>query len=390
MKARPLTVLFLTIFLDLLGFGIIIPILPLFATELGASGTQVGLIAGIFSFMQFAFATFWGGLSDRIGRRPVLLISITIMAASYLIFGWAEHLWVLFAARMLAGFGAANLSAAQAYISDISTPANRTKNFGLIGAAFGLGFLLGPPIGGIVKEHFGVAWVGYFAMALSLLNLVFAFTMLPESLKQKNPDSPVFSNPLKDIFSGLSRVGIRDLLGINFIFTAAFSMMHVTAALMWAEHYGYSEAQIGYIFAYIGFLAVVIQGGLIGWFSKKFQGSILMIAGNLLMFVGLTFLPFVPVNWFIPLALVLLAFLSLGNSFLTPTINTKLSEVALTHEKGKVLGTNQSFGSLARVFGPLLGGALYGIHYQLPYLVSGALMLVAGYFSLKLHQRTTP
>lgn len=389
MKARPLTVLFFTIFIDLLGFGIIIPILPIFATELGASGTQVGLIAGIFSFMQFAFAAFWGGLSDRIGRRPVLLISIGIMTVSYLFFGWATQLWMLFAARMMAGFGAANIAAAQAYISDISTPENRTKNFGLIGAAFGLGFLMGPPIGGFVKEHMGIEWVGYVAMFLCLTNFIFAFLMLPESLKVKNPNSPVFPNPLKDIHAGFLRPKIRELLGINFIFTAAFSMMHVTAALMWAEHYYFSEAEIGYIFAYIGLLAVIIQGGLIGWFSRKFSGGHLMIAGNLFMFFGLTFLPFVPVKWFIPLALILLAFLSLGNSFLTPTINTKLSAIAADQEKGKILGTNQSFGSLARVFGPLIGGALYSIHFQIPYLVSGGLMLVAGYLSLRMHRSKT-
>jgi DHA1 family tetracycline resistance protein-like MFS transporter len=386
-SGSPLLVLFFTIFLDLLGFGLIIPILPLFARELGASDLIIGAIAGLYSFMQFGFSSFWGGLSDRIGRRPVILVSILLMAISYLALGWANSLLMLVFARALAGFGAANLSAAQAYISDISAPKDRAKNFGIIGAAFGLGFIVGPPIGGFLKSHYGIEWVGYAAMIFCMINFLMAYFLLPESLREKAPNKLIFSNPLKDISIGLSRPTIRELLSINFIFIVAFSMMHVTATLMWAEHYHYSEAEIGYIFAYIGVLAIIIQGGLLGWFNRKFGDSKLLVSGNLLMCVGLTALPFVPANIFIPLGLFTLAVISLGNSFLTPTINNMLSEVAENHEKGKVLGTNQSFGSLARVVGPVIGGLLYGIQFQAPYILSGILMIVSAYFSWRMFEK---
>jgi MFS transporter, DHA1 family, tetracycline resistance protein len=383
-KGKPLLVLFFTIFLDLLGFGIIIPILPLFARELGATDLIIGLIAGVYSFMQFGFSSFWGGLSDRIGRRQVILISTWLMALSYLLLGWASSLLLLLIARVLAGFGAANISAAQAYISDISAPKDRAKNFGIIGAAFGLGFIVGPPIGGFLKQHYGIEWVGYSAMIFCGLNFLLAYFLLPESLAKKNSDKPIFSNPLKDIHIGLGRPGISELLSINFIFIVAFSMMHVTATLMWAEHYHFSEAEIGYIFAYIGLLAIIIQGGLLGWINQKMGENTLLISGNLLLCVGLVALPFVPEAIFMPLGLVVLAIISLGNSFLTPTINSMLSEISENHEKGKVLGTNQSFGSLARVFGPVIGGLLYGVQFQVPYLLSGALMMLAAYLSWKM------
>ncbi|MCH8553722.1 MAG: MFS transporter [Schleiferiaceae bacterium] len=381
---KPLLVLFVTIFLDLLGFGIVIPILPIFARELGASGFLIGLIAGSYSLMQFGFATFWGGLSDRIGRRPVILISIGIMAVSYLFFGFATSIGALLVARVLAGIGAANLSAAQAYISDISTPENRTKNFGLIGAAFGLGFIFGPPIGGFIKEHYSIEWVGYFTMLLCVGNFVLAYFALPESITAKNKTAAILTNPARDILLGLKRKTIRELLTVNFIFISAMSMMHVTATLMWVEHYDFSEAEVGYVFAYIGFLAVLIQGGLIGWFNRKFGDYNLLIIGNIAMCIGLTFLPFVPPKWFIPLALLLLLFISFGNSFLTPTINALISDNAANHEKGKLLGTNQSLGSLARVVGPILGGTLYGIQFQIPYVVSGAIMILSGVLSYRM------
>ena len=169
--------------------------------------------------------------------------------------------------------------------------------------------------------------------------------------------------------------------------------MHVTATLMWVEHYDFSEAEVGYVFAYIGFLAVLIQGGLIGWFNRKFGDYNLLIIGNISMCIGLTFLPFVPPKLFVPVALVLLLFISFGNSFLTPTINALISDNAADHEKGKLLGTNQRLGSLARVVGPVLGGTLYGIQFQIPYVVSGAIMVLSGVLSYRMiaiHKKEIP
>ncbi|NBC06094.1 MAG: MFS transporter, partial [Bacteroidetes bacterium] len=183
----PLIVLFITIFIDLIGFGIIIPILPIYANDLGASGAEIGLVAASFSFMQFLIAPFWGNLSDRYGRKPILLISIAITGLGYLIFSQASTLFLLFAARIVAGIGSANISTAQAYISDITPPDKRAKAFGIIGAAFGLGFIFGPPLGGFLKNNFGIDYVGYVAAGLSAANLLLAYFMLSESLE--NPKS---------------------------------------------------------------------------------------------------------------------------------------------------------------------------------------------------------
>ena len=382
-----LSVLFVTIFLDLMGFGLIIPILPILSKELGAPYWQIGTIAIMFPFMPFLFASFWGGLSDRYGRRPIMLVSIFITALAYVFFAHATTILLLFISRGLSGFGAANLSVAQAYISDVTEPKTRTKAFGIIGAAFGLGFIFGPPIGGYIKENFGLIYVGYTAAGFSLLNLIMAFFLLPESLHERTTNRKLFPNPFSDVIAGFKTEMTGSLLLINFVYVAAFSMMQVTAALLWEEHYDLTESEVGYTFSYIGALAVIIQLGLLGWFNKKLGERKLLILGNILMLIGLLFMPFVPKAWFIPLELVLLALLSLGNSFLTPTINTLLSNNTDRASQGKILGTNQSVGSLARVIGPQVGTALYGLAYYMPYVAAAIIMLLVAWLSWRLIQK---
>ncbi len=376
MRNKPLLVLFVTIFIDLLGFGIIIPILPIYADELGAPSWLIGLIAASFSFMQFLFAPFWGGLSDRIGRRPVLLYSILLVALSYLIFANAFTLALLFVSRMLAGVGSANVSTANAFISDISNPDNRAKNFGIVGAAFGLGFIFGPPLGGFLKTHYGIEWVGYVAALLAGLNLIMAFFLLPESLSEKNKNGPLFPNPFKEILSIFPRTNIRSFMLIQFIFVAAFSMMQITASLMWEEHYDLTEAEIGYVFAFVGVSVALIQGTLIGRLTRVFGEQKLFIAGHFFMFAGLLSMPFVPVNWFVPVELLSLLAIAFGSAFFTPTLSSLLAETAGKHEQGKIMGLLQSVGSLSRVVGPFLGGALYGYYYYVPYITAALLMLL--------------
>ena len=376
MKRSPLLVLFVTIFLDLLGFGLIIPILPIYANELGASGTVIGLVAASYSLMQFLIAPFWGNLSDRFGRKPILLASIAITGLGYLIFSQAYSLAMLFAARLIAGAGSANISTAQAYISDITPPDKRAKSFGIIGAAFGLGFIFGPPVGGYLKTHYGITSVGFTAASLSAINLLLAWWILEESLKEKKTEGPLFDNPISGFREALSRGAITDLLIMNLIFITAFSLMTVSVTLLWEEHYGLNEAQVGYTFAFMGLVAAIVQGGLVGWASRTFGDKRLLIYGSILMFFGLVSLPFVPVSLFIPLELLALVLISLGNGALTPTISSLLSRVASPQEQGKVLGYAQSFSSLGRVIGPFLGGGLYGIGYRLPNIGSGVLMIL--------------
>ena len=386
MRNKALVVLFFTIFMDLMGFGLIIPILPIYAKELGATDAMVGLLGTSFSIMQFIFASFWGGLSDRYGRRPIMLASISIMVVAYLLFANATVLWLLFATRLLKGFGAANLSVAQAYISDIVPKEQRTKAFGIIGAAFGLGFIFGPSIGGIVNEYYGVSGVGYFAAGLSGINLLLAYFFLAETLKEPADSVNLFPNPFKDIFAFREVPEVNALFTINFVYILGFSMMQITSTLLWAEHFGLSEMHIGYTFAYIGFLAVVIQGGLIGYFNSWFGERNLLLFGTLLVAVGLFFMPFVPTDQFY-LELLCMTLLSFGNALLTPTVSSLLTSYAPKDAQGKILGTNQSVGSLARVVGPAVGGAVYGMHFTYPYVLAGSITLVVSVLAFRLRKK---
>ncbi|MFN4299528.1 MAG: MFS transporter [Thermaurantimonas sp.] len=389
-RANPkgaLTVLFITVFLDLMGFGLIIPILPIFAKELGANGLVIGVVASSYSFMQFMFSGFWGSLSDRIGRRPVILISIVIMVVAYIVFANAGSIAVLLISRLLSGLGAANLSAAQAFISDVSTPDKKAKNFGLIGAAFGLGFIVGPPLGGWLKDSFGIEWVGYTAAIFSVANFLLAYFILPESLLTKNSTSSLWQNPFGNMVKVLRQSAVNQFFIINIIFITAFSMMQITAAILWHEKFRLSDAEVGYTFAFIGALAVVIQGSLLGKFTARFSEKSLLATGNLLMAVGLLAMPYIPVEWFVPLELLALALIGFGNAFINPMLSSLLSTEVSALQQGFYLGILQSSGSLARLIGPVIGGSLYDVHYTMPYVASFGLMLMSFYFSLKLSKK---
>ena len=382
-----LTVLFITVFLDLLGFGLIIPILPIFAKELGASGLIIGVVASSYSLMQFVFSGFWGALSDRIGRRPVILISILIMVLAYVVFANAGSIIVLLVSRLLSGLGAANLSAAQAFISDVSAPEKRAKNFGLIGAAFGLGFIVGPPMGGWLKDSFGIEWVGYTAALFSAFNFLLAYFILPESLKAKNFNSPLFQNPFGNLIKVLSHKSVNQYFIINIIFITAFSMMQITAAILWHEKFQLSDAQVGYTFAFVGALAVVIQGTLLGKFTTCFGERFLLATGNVLLAIGLLAMPFVPVHLFVPLELLALTLIGFGNAFINPMLSSLLSAEVSAMQQGVYLGILQSSGSMARLIGPMVGGSLYDVHYTMPYVAGAFLMCISFYSAIRLNNR---
>lgn len=381
---RRLAILFLTVFIDLLGFGLVIPILPTYAVELGASSFQVGLVMAVYALMNFIFSPFWGTVSDRYGRRPVIAFTVGITAVAFLLLAHAHSLALLFAARMLAGIGSANIAASQAYITDITPPQGRAKALGLIGAAFGLGFIFGPPVGGFLKEYQGMSAVGYAAMGLSMLNLLLILLFLPESLREKDGSTKLEIKPVTQAVRALRNERFRDLFLTSFIYITAFSMMQITVALLWEEHYGLSEARVGYMFAAIGLASALVQGTMVGWLSRTFGEPRLMVYGSVLMGLGLLSIPFVPREHFMPLALVPIAMLALANGCLMPSITSLLSRNAGEKEQGQVLGLNQSFGSLARIAGPTMGGVLYGWHHTSPYiggavLMGGALVFVLGY-----------
>ena len=377
MKNRgALSVLFLTTFLDLLGFGVIIPILPLFSESLGASDTQVGFIAAIYALMNFTFSPFWGRMSDRHGRRPIILVSVLITMMAYLIFSQTETLLVLVLSRVFSGIGSANIGAAQAYIGDVTTPQNRAKSMGLIGAAFGLGFVFGPPIGGFVKAEYGIEMLGYVAAGLSAINFIVAYFFLPESLKEKNRDSKA-QNIVTSIGKQLVRPNINRLFWINILFITAFSMMQVTAVLLWSDHSHLSEKEIGFVFMYIGISSALVQGLLVGKISRRFGERQMLAIGLTLLSIGLAAMPFFQGELFVPFELVAIGLLALANGFINPALMSLVTEYGSPSELGQLTGLYQSFGSLGRVIGPAIGGALYGFEYHLPYLAGPCLLVVA-------------
>jgi MFS family permease len=387
MKKSPLFVLFITIFIDMLGFGIIIPILPIFSKELGAADYQVGLIAMIFPIMNFLFAPLWGTLSDRHGRRPIMLISIFITAIAYFVFSQVTVLWILFFSRLLSGVGSANISVAQAYITDVTSPAERTKSLGFLGAAFGIGFIMGPPLGGWLKSistSGTVDWVGYVACGMCVVNLVMAYFLLPESLKEKKINVPFNFKVVTGIITELKKPMVGQLLWINFIFITAFMLMQISCSLMWKEITLLDEKQIGYVFAFIGVATAVVQGLLVGRMVKAFGETKMLTYGIIFMAVGLAILPLTGKTLFVPVQFIGLALIALANGCLTPSITSLLSKFANQNEVGHVLGVSQSFGSVARAVGMGLSGFLYSVQFAVPFVVGVVLMLTCFWFTEKL------
>ncbi len=377
---RRLVILFITIFIDLVGFGIFVPVVPIYARELNASESLVGDTGALFSLMMFIFTPFWGTLSDRFGRRPVILIAVGLSALSYVLFAHATTITLLIVSRMLTGIGSGNITAAQAYITDITPPDQRAKALGLIGAAFGLGFIFGPPLGSLVFDRLGVEWVGYVAAIMCLVNLVAVWAFLPESLREKVSHRKIRLKPVTSAIKALREPRFRDLFIISFIYITAFSMMQMTIAMLWYDDYGLDKRQIGYMFAIVGLGSAIVQGTMVGWLQRTFGERNLMIYGALMVAVGLGMIAFIPDSLFLPLSIISIALLSLGNGSLSPTLLSQLSRNAEQHEQGEVLGMNQSFGSLARIAGPALGGRLYEMGHSLPYVASGLVMLGGLYY----------
>lgn len=378
---RAFTIIFLTVFIDLLGFGLIIPILPNYAKTLGASDAEFGFIAAVFSLLNFIFTPFLGAYSDRIGRRPIILVSVFMNMVGYILFAHAFALPLFIFSRVLNGIGSSNISAAQAYIADISSPENRTKMMGMIGAAFGLGFIFGPLFGGLLKTAYGIEGLGYSAAALCLVNLVSVYFLLPESNKNLNKDAPIKFVPIDDYKKAFSKPVLRELMWLWVIYVLAFAAMQTVSALLWKEQYGFDEKHIGYLFGIIGVASVIVQAGLIGRLNSAFGEKKLLIIGSVLMIIGLGTVPFVPHQNFWFWAVVNICFISLGNGCLTPSITALVSKITPPEEQGRMLGLSQSVGSISRILGPAMSGIFYGWYYALPYLVSGALMVVGLYLS---------
>jgi DHA1 family tetracycline resistance protein-like MFS transporter len=369
MKRSPLVVIFTTVFIDLVGFGIVIPVLPFYAegSRFNASPRTVGLLFASYSVMQLIFSPILGRLSDKHGRRPVLLISIIGTGIGFLILGFASALWMLFVGRILDGITGGNISTAQAYIADITTKENRAKGMGLIGAAFALGFVFGPAIGGILSR-WGVGVPFLFAAGLCFANALLLYFTLPETVTRDHPAraSAAGGRGLSQLIQSLRNRRLAFVLGIYFLFIVAFSIMTTSFSLYTMFRFGYDAQHTGYLFAYVGIIAVIIQGGLIGRLVKRFGEVALVIVGAFLFAGSLFAVPFVG-----PQAGGLLALLiggglfSVGNSLSAPSLTSLASKSVGAAEQGGVLGVTQSVASLARAVGPALAAML--IHSAVAY-----------------------
>ena len=356
--------IFGTIFLDLVGFGIVIPVLPLYAERFGASPLVIGLLLGIYSAMQCIFAPILGRLSDRVGRRPVLLVSVIGTAAGFLLMGFANSLCLLFVARVIDGVTGGNLSTAQAYIADITPPAQRSRGMGLIGAAFGLGFIFGPAIGGLLSRV-SLAAPFFFAAFLSAANAVAIYFFLPESLPVERRNQARKRASFSELFQQARRRPLGIILLAYFFTTVSFSLLTATYALFTERRFGYTAAQTGYIFAGQGLLGAIIQGGLLGWLVKTFGDQKLIIAGTATLALSLFLLPVGTTTTFL---LLVTTGIAIGHSLALAPLNGLASKSVDEASQGRVLGMMQSSASFARIVGPVLGGWL--LNYDALHLVT--------------------
>jgi len=361
MKRSPLFVIFTTVFIDLVGFGIVIPVLPYYAegTKFGATPSQVGLLFASYSIMQLVFAPVLGRLSDKYGRRPILLISLLGTSLGFLILGFATTLWMLFVGRLIDGISGGNISTAQAYIADVTTKENRAKGMGLIGAAFGLGFVFGPAIGGILSR-WGINVPFLFAGALAFANAILLYFALPETVTAEHPSraSAAAGRGWRQLLESLRNPRLGFVLTIYFLSIVAFSIMTATFSLFMMFRLGYDAFHNGWVFAFVGIISAIIQGGLIGKLVNWFGEPLLVILGGLLFSASLLAIPFVTPATGLLAILVIGAVTSIGQALSAPSLTSLASKSASAGEQGSTLGVMQSVASLARAVGPSLAAAL--------------------------------
>jgi DHA1 family tetracycline resistance protein-like MFS transporter len=361
MKRSPLLVIFITVFIDLVGFGIVIPVLPYYASGAGFSATprQVGLLFASYSIMQLVFAPVLGRLSDKHGRRPVLLVSILGTCVGFLILGFAGSLWMLFVGRIIDGISGGNISTAQAYIADVTTEENRAKGMGLIGAAFGLGFVFGPAIGGILSR-WGINVPFLFAGGLAFVNAILLYFTLPETVTPDHPArvSAASGRGFKQLIDSLKQPRLSFVLTIYFLSIVAFSIMTASFSLFVMFRMGYDAWKNGWIFAFVGIVSALIQGGLIGKLVKRFGEAPLINTGAFLCAVALFATPFVSPLTGLLAILGIGAAQSIGNALMAPSLTSLASKTAGAANQGSVMGVTQSVASLARAVGPLIQAVL--------------------------------
>jgi MFS transporter, DHA1 family, tetracycline resistance protein len=368
----PLVIIFVTVFIDLLGFGIIIPLLPFYAESFGANAFTIGLLGTSFSLMQFLFSPIWGSWSDKIGRKPIILVGLMGSCLSYLTLALASSLTLLFVGRIVGGIAGANIPTAQAYIADVTTPENRAKGMGMVGAAFGLGFIFGPALGGGLSRISPEAPM-WFASALCLANFIAAWFLLPESRAAGAVTRQL--GRMAAFRHAAAKPALLLLLSLYFLVTMAFSGFESTFAIFSEATFGFTAATIGFVFTFIGVILALVQGVLVGRVVKVIPEHRLVPLAILAIAIGIGLIPFA---WNIPSLLGALGVLALGMGFNNPALTAMVSRLSDDDDQGGILGLASSLSSLGRVVGPAWGGYLYDIYgMRTPYFSAATLMMVA-------------
>lgn len=382
MRSSPLLPIFLIVFIGLVGFGIIIPLLPLYAASFNASPTTIGVLLASYSLMQMVTTPYLGALSDKYGRRPLLIASQVGTCISFILLGTAGSLPMLFVARLLDGASGGNISIAQAYISDVTPEEKRSRAFGLIGAAFGLGFILGPALGGFLGRNGNYAAPAYAAAFISFISLILTLVMLPESRpaeRRADVRKPQILDiaGLREAFS-IGQLGL--LLALFFMLNLAQAGFQSMFALFARARLEFGVRETGYVLAYVGVLAALLQGGAIGPIVRRWGERRTMRSGFLLAAAGLIASAWAP-SW--PLLLATLAPLSVGLSLATPTLNSMLTQESPEGAYGRIIGVSQSVAALARVLGPLIAGLIFDqIGVPAPF-VFAAILLGFGFLTAR-------
>ena len=366
--------LLLVVVIDLIGFGIIIPLLPFYAETYGASPQKVTMLMVTFSFFQFIAAPIWGYLSDKYGRRIIIWVTLAGSIIAYILLAYSQTLYGLFFARAFAGFMAGNISTAQAYIADITDKNNRAKAMGLFGAAFGIGFILGPAIGGVLAgsdpKNPNVFLPPIAAASLSFIALVLALFLLKEnrSLVKSNKNKRILS-----LIEAIKIPNLRQLILLSFIVTLVFASMESTFSL-WSERtFNWGAEQNGYIFAFAGICGVLVQGFLISPLVKRFGEAFLCITGIIFISIGMLSVAISYFNYHAYISMSLIAF---GLGFFLPTISTLIVNIVSEDRRGWVLGVNQSVSSLSRIIGPAIAGFLFEFYGKNSPYIFGSIILI--------------
>lgn len=369
--------LFFVVFLDLVGFGMIIPVLPFYAEKLGISASLIIFLFGLYSLGQLFGAPLWGALSDRTGRRPILLATLLANAAANLLLAFAVNSWELAASRLISGLAAGNISIAYAYITDVSSDAQRPKALGMLGAAFGLGFILGPALGGLLAggdaAGGGISRVAFAAAFMSMMAFVASFFFLTESHGEEHR-AAVHAQPRGLQWDLLRRPALRELLGATLVVVGAMSMLQGTFALWSAQDLGVTPRQLGWIFSFIGVIAVTVQAALIGPMTRLLGPEKLSVVGTVLVSIGLVIMPFSPNLW---ISLFPMGLYAVGSALFSPSVSNLVSRTAGPTERGAVMGLFQGTSSLGRVLGPVAASGISMVAtLRMPFWVAAVITFV--------------